>query len=165
MNISPNRYSITYISINISNIATNIEACILLMGILWWLHKHTYICVHHMHQTRSLLINSVNREYYTRVRKIWQRLIHTQKTTLSHYAYARPLLNPLFGILGCSVMKIEIIYMKTGKILRSTGYIHWKNTTSILYLWTNEWGTHMRIMQSPFEYSMIPLETAPSSTC
>ena len=75
----------------------------------------------------------VTKEYYRRVRKIWQSELYAKNKVMAHNTFAVPVLVPTFGILDWNKKEIEDIDIKTRKMLTSGGNFHRNSSVDRLY--------------------------------
>ena len=76
---------------------------------------------------------SVTKEYYRRVRKIWSSELYSRNKVLAYNSFAIPILTPTFGILEWSKEEILQIDVKTRKLLTLTGNFHRNSSVDRLY--------------------------------
>ena len=62
----------------------------------------------------------VTQEYFSRLRKVWKSELSAFNKTISHNAFAVPVLVPTFGILDWTLEEIRNLDIKTRKILINT---------------------------------------------
>ena len=82
----------------------------------------------------------VIKEYYRRVRKIWQSELYSRNKITAHNTFAIPVLVPTFGILDWTKKEVEDIDVKTRKMLTQGGNFHRNSSVDRLYTSRNEGG-------------------------
>ena len=66
----------------------------------------------------------VTKEYYRRVRKIWESELYAKHKVIAHDIFAVPILSPTFGILNWTKDELEKIDIQTRKLLSLNGSFH-----------------------------------------
>ena len=82
----------------------------------------------------------VIKEYYRRVRKIWQSELYSRSKVMAHNTFAVPVLVPTFGILDWTKKEVEDIDIKTRKMLTQGGNFHRNSSVDRLYTSRKEGG-------------------------
>ena len=82
----------------------------------------------------------VTKEYYRRVRKIWQSELYSRNKVMAHNTFAVPVLVPTFGILDWTKKEVEDIDIKTRKMLTQGGNFHRNSSVDRLYSPRSEGG-------------------------
>ena len=67
---------------------------------------------------------TVSKEYFTRIRKIWSSELSAYNKLIAHNAFAVPVLIPTIGVLDWTIGEIKDIDIKTRKILTLTRNFH-----------------------------------------
>ena len=75
----------------------------------------------------------VIKEYFRRVRKIWNSELYANNKSNAHNTFAIPVVTPTFGILNWTKEELSAIDIKTRKILSSTGSFHVNSDVDRLY--------------------------------
>ena len=75
----------------------------------------------------------VMKEYYKRVRKIWNSELYSNNKTIAHNIFAIPVITPTFGILNWTKEELEQIDVKTRKLLTISGSFHRNSDVDRLY--------------------------------
>ena len=77
----------------------------------------------------------VLKEYFRRLRKIWNSELYAGNKVIAHNTFAIPVVTPTFGILNWTKDELSDIDVKTRKILTATGNFHttlmWTGSTRI----------------------------------
>ena len=82
----------------------------------------------------------VTKEYYRRVRKIWNSELYSRNKITAHNTFAVPVLVPTFGVLDWTKKEIEDIDIKTRKTLTQSGSFHRNSSVDRLYSSRKEGG-------------------------
>ena len=82
----------------------------------------------------------VLKEYYRRVRKIWQSELYSRNKVMAHNTFAVPVLVPTFGILDWTKKEVEDVDIKTRKMLTQGGNFHRNSSVDRLYTSRGEGG-------------------------
>ena len=75
----------------------------------------------------------VTKEYYRRVRKIWESELYAKHKVIAHNIFAVPILSPTFGILNWTKDELEKIDIQTRKLLPLNGSFHVNSDVDRLY--------------------------------
>ena len=75
----------------------------------------------------------VTKEYYRRVRKIWESELYAKHKVIAHNIFAVPILSPTFGILNWTKDELEKIDIQTRKLLSLNGSFHVNSDVDRLY--------------------------------
>ena len=82
----------------------------------------------------------VLKEYFRRIRKIWNSELYAYNKVIAHNIFAIPVITPTFGILNWTKDELAGIDVKTRKILTSTGSFHVNSDVDRLYTHRNKGG-------------------------
>ena len=82
----------------------------------------------------------VTKEYYRRVRKVWNSELYCRNKITAHNTFAVPVLVPTFGILDWTKKEVEDIDIKTRKMLTQGGNFHRNSSVDRLYSSRKEGG-------------------------
>ena len=82
----------------------------------------------------------VLKEYFRRIRKIWNSELYANNKVIAHNTFAIPVITPTFGILNWTKDELSGIDVKTRKILTSTGNFHINSDVDRLYAHRNKGG-------------------------
>ena len=77
--------------------------------------------------------DKVTKEYYRRVRKIWESELYAKHKIMAHNMFAVPVLSPTFGILNWTKDELEKIDIQTRKLLSINGSFHVNSDVDRLY--------------------------------
>ena len=80
----------------------------------------------------------VLKEYFKRIRKIWNSELYAGNKAVAHNTFAIPVITPTFGILNWTKDELSDIDVKTRKILTSTGSFHVNSNVDRLYTHGNK---------------------------
>ena len=100
---------------------------------------------------------SVTKEYFTRVRKIWTSELSAYNKVIDHNSFALPILVPTFGILDWSIQDIKDLDIKTRKQLTMSGNFHPNSDIDLLYIQRNQDGRGLQQIQGVFESRIISI--------
>ena len=73
------------------------------------------------------------KEYFRRIRKIWNSELYAGNKSTAHNTFAIPVVTPTFGILNWTKDELSDIDVKTRKILTATGNFHVNSDVDRLY--------------------------------
>ena len=82
----------------------------------------------------------VTKEYYRRVRKVWQSELYSRNKVMAYNTFAVPVLVPTFGILDWTKKEVDDIDTKTRKMLTQGGNFHRNSSVDRLYSPRSEGG-------------------------
>ena len=82
----------------------------------------------------------VLKEYFRRIRKIWNSELYAGNKCISHNTFAIPVITPTFGILNWTKDELSDIDVKTRKILTATGNFHVNSDVDRLYTYREKGG-------------------------
>ena len=99
----------------------------------------------------------VQKEYFSRVRKIWRSELNSRNKIQAHNTFASPLLLPTFGILDWTKEEVEQIDVRTRKILTMNGSFHRNSDVDRLYTARNEAGRGLNSMLDMYYIRLINL--------
>ena len=100
----------------------------------------------------------VEREYYSRVRKIWSSELNARNKATAHNSFAIPVLIHTIGILDWSTAEIENIDKKTRKILCMTGNFHHSSDKDRLYLKRIDRGRGLKCFKESYIVRIVGLK-------
>ena len=83
---------------------------------------------------------SVTKEYFQRVRKIWPSGLYASNKVTSHNIFAIPVITLTFGIINWTKEELHNIDTKTQKLLTLTGSFHINSGIDRLYSYRNKGG-------------------------
>ena len=96
----------------------------------------------------------VSKEDLSRVKKIWSSELPAFNKTITHYAFATPVLTPRIG----TIQEIKDIDIRTRNILLVTGNFHPSSDVDRLYTGQNIGGRGLRSCQRLFTSRIIVLK-------
>ena len=82
----------------------------------------------------------VLKEYFRRIRKIWNSELYAGNKTTAHNSFAIAVVTPTFGILNWTKDELSGIDVKTRKILTATGNFHVNSDVDRLYTYRDKGG-------------------------
>ena len=98
----------------------------------------------------------VTKEYYRRIRKIWDSELYSSNKVISHNIFANPVITPTFGIIAWTKDELEQIDIKTRNILSSTGSFHVNSDINRLYTHRNKGGRGLNSLVDSFIARIFP---------
>ena len=99
----------------------------------------------------------VTKEYYRRVRKIWNSELYARNKVHAHNCFALPILTPTFGILEWTKDEIHQIDVKTRKLPTLTGNFHRNSSVDRLYTARDKGGRGLSSVLDVFLARIISL--------
>ena len=97
----------------------------------------------------------VLKEYYNRVRKIWNSKLYSKNKTVAYNIFAIPVLIPTFGILDWTKNEVLQIDIKTRKLLTLSGSIHRNSSVDHLYMTRDDGGRGLNSIYDVFVARII----------
>ena len=97
----------------------------------------------------------VRKEYFKRVKKIWESELSGYNKHIAHNAFAVPVLMPTFGLLDWNKGEIEQIDIRTRKLLCMTGNFHRNSDVDRLYVQRKKGGRGLKSIQIAYETRII----------
>lgn len=99
----------------------------------------------------------VLKEYFKRVRKIWNSELYANNKVTAHNTFAIPIITPTIGILEWTKDEISAIDIKTRKILTSTGSFHINSDVDRLYSHRDKGGRGLNSLTDIFATRLVSI--------
>ena len=99
----------------------------------------------------------VTKEYFRRVRKIWNSELYCRHKVTAHNTFAIPVLTPTFGILPWSKDELKQIDIRTRKILTISGSFHLNSDVDRLYSHRREGGRGLNSIDDTYVSRIVSL--------
>ena len=108
-----------------------------------------------------MLENSIKKrvlkEYYNRVRKIWNSELYSKNKTVAYNIFTIPVLIPTFGILDWTKNGVLQIDINTRKLLTLSGSFHRNSSVDHLYMTRDDGGRGLNSIYDVFVARIISL--------
>ena len=101
--------------------------------------------------------NRVTKEYYTRVKRIWNSELSSVNKVIAHNSFAVPVLTTTVGILTWTIDKIKEIDIKTRKQLTIFRNFHPDGDIDKLYLPRGQGGRGIKMIARMFESRIVSI--------
>ena len=99
----------------------------------------------------------VTKEYYTRVKRIWNSELSSVNKVIAHNSFAVPVLTTTVGILNWTIDEIKEIDIKTRKQLTMSRNFHPNGDIDKLYLPRGQGGRGIKMIARTFESRIISI--------
>ena len=99
----------------------------------------------------------VAKEYFTRIRKIWNSELYAKNKVQAHNVFAVPVLTGTFGVLDWTKDEISNIDIKTRKLLTCTGNFHRNSNVDRLYTTRDNGGRGLNSVYDVFITRLLSL--------
>ena len=103
------------------------------------------------------IIGPLNKEYKTRVKKIWNSELNASNKAVAHNAFAVPILAQTVGILNWTKKEICNLDIATRKVLNMAGAFHAASDVDRLYVQRNKGGRGLRSIEDMYEIRTVRL--------
>ena len=99
----------------------------------------------------------VTAEYLKRARKIWSSQLSSFNKCIAHNAFAVPVIVPTFGILAWTKEELNLLDVKTRKILCLNGSFHVNGDVDRVYLPRDEGGRGLKSLFTSYQSRIVAL--------